>query len=69
MPSGPVDPVDLVLSNTVLVMLGVNGSGGSLRGLILLCVLSRRSTQRASFYSHMGKQNNMTTREILIFSM
>ena len=40
MPSGPVDPVDLVLSFTVLVMLGVNGSGGSLRGLIVLCDLS-----------------------------
>ena len=40
MPSGPVDPVDFVLSITVLVMLGVKGSGGSLRGLILLCVLS-----------------------------
>ena len=37
MPSGPVDPVDLVLSITVLVMLGVNGSGGSLKGHILLC--------------------------------
>ena len=40
MPSGPVDPVDLVLSITALVMLEVNGAGGSLRGLILLCILS-----------------------------
>ena len=40
MPSGPVYPVDFVLSITVLVMLGVKGSGGSLISLILLCVLS-----------------------------
>ena len=39
-PSGPVDPVDFVLSITVLVMLGGKGRGGLLRGLILLCVLS-----------------------------
>ena len=35
-----MDPVDLVLSITVLVMLGVKGGGGSVRGLILLCVAS-----------------------------
>ena len=40
MPSGPVDPVDLVLSIAVLVMLGVERGGGSVRGLFLLCVLS-----------------------------
>ena len=40
MPSGRVDPVDLMVSITVLVMLGMNGGGGSERGLILLCVLS-----------------------------
>ena len=37
-----VDPVDFVLSNTILVMLGVKGRGGSLRGTILLCVLLGR---------------------------
>ena len=37
--SGTVDPVDLLLSITVLVMLGVNGGGGSVRGLFFLCVL------------------------------
>ena len=36
----PVDPVDLVLSITDLVMLGVEGERRSLRGFILLCVLS-----------------------------
>ena len=35
-----MDPVDLVLSITVLVMLAVNGGGGSVRGLILLCFMS-----------------------------
>ena len=30
---------------------------------------SRRSPQRASCYSHMGKQNNIITREILILAM
>ena len=40
MQSGPVDPVDLVLSIAALVLLRVNGGGGSVRGLILLCVLS-----------------------------
>ena len=40
MPAGPVDPVDFVLSTIVLVMVGVKGSDGSLRGHILLCVLS-----------------------------
>ena len=30
---------------------------------------SRRSTQRASCHSHMGKQNNIITREILILAM
>ena len=35
-----MDAVDLVLSITVLVMLGVNGGRGSVRGLILLCALS-----------------------------
>ena len=30
---------------------------------------SLRSTQRASLYSHMGKQNNNITREILILAM
>ena len=29
----------------------------------------RRETQRASFYSHVGKQNNIITREILILAM
>ena len=29
----------------------------------------RRSTKRASFYSHMGKQNSIITREILILAM
>ena len=37
---GPIDPVDLVLSIAVLVMLGVKGGGGSVRGLIFLCFLS-----------------------------
>ena len=27
--------------------------------------VSRRSTQKASFYSHLGKQNNIITREIV----
>ena len=36
----PVDPIDLVLYIAVLVLLGVNGGGGSVRGLMLLCVLS-----------------------------
>ena len=42
MPSGLVelDPVDLVLSIAVLVMLGMKGGGDSVRVLILLCVLS-----------------------------
>ena len=40
MPSGPADPVDLVLSITVLVILRVNGGRGSAKGLILLCDLS-----------------------------
>ena len=35
-----VDPLDLVLSIAVLAMLGVKGVGGSVRRLILLCVLS-----------------------------
>ena len=30
---------------------------------------SRRSTQKASFYSYMGKQNNIITRKILILVM
>ena len=30
---------------------------------------SRRSTQRASCYSHMGKQNNIITRELLSLAM
>ena len=30
---------------------------------------SRRSTQGASCHSHMGKQNNIITREILILAM
>ena len=30
---------------------------------------SRRSTQRASCYSQMGKQNNIITREILFLAM
>ena len=29
---------------------------------------SRRSTQRAFFHSHMGKQNNIITRETLILN-
>ena len=45
-PSGPVDPVDLVLSIAVLVILGVNGGEGSVRDLILLCVLSVGSCGR-----------------------
>ena len=40
MPSGPVEPVDLVLFITVLVMLGVRGGGGSVRSLILWCAPS-----------------------------
>ena len=40
MPLGPLDPVDLVLSIAVMVMLRVKGGGGSVRGLFLLCVLS-----------------------------
>ena len=40
MPSALVDPFDLVLPITVLVMLGVNGGEGSMRALMLLCVLS-----------------------------
>ena len=35
-----MDPADFVLSIAVFVMLGVNGGGGSVRGLILLCILS-----------------------------
>ena len=30
---------------------------------------SRRTTQRASCHSHMGNQNNIITREILILAM
>ena len=60
MPSGPVDPVDFVLSITVLIMLGVKGRGGSLRGLILLCVLSismfvRSCGSREMEESHLNK--------------
>ena len=33
-----MDPVDSVLSVAVLVMLGVDGGGGPVRGLILTCV-------------------------------
>ena len=40
MPSGSVNSVDLVLSIAILVMSGVKGGGGSVGGLILLCVLS-----------------------------
>ena len=40
MPSGPVDPVDLVPTIADLVMLGVKRGRGSVRGLILPCVLS-----------------------------
>ena len=40
MPSGPVDPVDFVLSIAALDLLGLKGGRGSVRCLILLCVLS-----------------------------
>ena len=40
MPSEPLDPVELALSIAVLVLLGVKGGGGLVRGLILLGVLS-----------------------------
>ena len=36
----PVDPVDLVLSIATFVILGVKGEGSSVKGLILLWVLS-----------------------------
>ena len=37
---GAMDPANLVVFITVLVMLALNGGGSSVRGLVLPCVLS-----------------------------
>ena len=55
MRSGLVDPVDLVLSITALVLLWLKGEGGSARGLILLYVLSVSLSERWFWNGDLGE--------------